>query len=127
MRIALDTNRYTDLWAGSAEVVKIVEEADEVYLPFAVVAELRARFLKGTRSAENERTLRSFLSKPGVHILFPDEQTTSQYAALQNQLWRQGTPIPINDLWIAALVLQHGLILYARDKHFDHIPQLMRL
>lgn len=38
----------------------------------------------------------------------------------------QGTPIPTNDMWLAALVLQHGLTLYARDAHFDHLPQLSR-
>jgi predicted nucleic acid-binding protein len=40
------------------------------------------------------------------------------------QLRRQGTPIPTNDLWIAALVLQHDLVLCARDRHFDHLPQI---
>jgi predicted nucleic acid-binding protein len=40
---------------------------------------------------------------------------------------RQGTPVPTNDLWIAALVLQHDLLLYARDRHFDVIPQLARI
>lgn len=39
----------------------------------------------------------------------------------------RGTPIPTNDLWIAPLVVEHDLILYARDKHFDHLPQLPRL
>lgn len=42
-------------------------------------------------------------------------------------LRRQGTPIPINDVWVAALVLQHGLTLYARDRHFDHLPQIPRV
>jgi tRNA(fMet)-specific endonuclease VapC len=127
MRLVLDTNRYRDFWDGVAEVVRNVETADEVLLPFVVVAELRAGFLNGTRQAQNERALRQFLAEPGIEILLADEQTTSHYAVLQNQLWRQGTPIPINDLWIASLVLQHGLTLYARDKHFDHLPQLMRI
>ena len=38
-----------------------------------------------------------------------DEQTTHHYAAVYRQLRKQGTPIPINDMWIAALVLQHSL------------------
>jgi tRNA(fMet)-specific endonuclease VapC len=67
-----------------------------------------------------------FLSKPEVYSLFADDQTTQQYASVYRQLRRQGTPIPTNDIWIAALVLQHGLTLHARDRHFDHLPQLLR-
>jgi len=52
---------------------------------------------------------------------------TNRYASLYRQLRRQGTPIPTNDLWIAALVVQHGLALYARDRHFDELPQLDRV
>ncbi|MGB8297405.1 MAG: hypothetical protein WCG85_18415 [Polyangia bacterium] len=55
-----------------------------------------------------------------------DDQTTHQYASLYRQLRRQGTPIPTNDIWSAALVLQHGLTLHARDRHFDHLAQLVR-
>ena len=127
MRLALDTNRYTDFWAGNAAVVDRVEKAEEVLVPFTVVAELRYGFLKGSRRDENEAVLQKFLRKRGVSILFPDEATTFHFAALQSQLRRGGTPIPAHDVWIAALTLQHGLTLYARDKHFDHIPQLMRL
>jgi tRNA(fMet)-specific endonuclease VapC len=65
--------------------------------------------------------------KPGVSILYPDDQTTQHYATLYKQLRKQGTPIPTNDLWISALVLQHSLSLYARDVHFDHLPQIVRL
>ncbi len=126
MRLALDTNRYTDLCRGTAEVVTLVEHADAVFLPFVVLAELRAGFVVGTRGAENERILRDFLMKPGVAVLFADDQTTHHYATLFRQLRRQGTPIPINDLWISALVLQHDLVLCARDQHFDYLPQIIQ-
>ena len=126
MRLALDTNRYTDLCRGMAEVVSLVEHADAVFIPFVVLAELRAGFAVGTSGAENERVLRRFLMKPGVAVLFADEQTTHHYAAVFRQLRRQGTPIPTNDLWIAALVLQHDLVLCARDRHFDHLAQITR-
>jgi len=90
------------------------------------VAELRAGFAAGKRATENERLLRRLLLKEGVAILFADEQTTHHYAATFAQLRRQGTPIPTNDLWIAALVLQHGLVLCTRDRHFDRLPQIPR-
>ncbi len=126
MRLALDTNRYVDFCRGVPEVVAILEHAEAVYLPFVVVGELRAGFAMGTKGPKNERTLRRFQMRPGVSMLLADEQTTHHYAAVYRQLRVQGTPIPTNDLWIAALVLQHDLSLYARDQHFDHLPQLVR-
>jgi tRNA(fMet)-specific endonuclease VapC len=127
VKLALDTNRYTDLCRGNAAVVETVERADEVWLPFIVLGELRAGFAVGSQGPRNEAVLRRFLLKPGVAVLYADEQTTHHYAALYRQLRKQGTPIPTNDMWIAALVLQHSLVLSARDAHFDALPQLTRV
>lgn len=126
MRLALDTNRYTDLCRGIADVVTTVEAADEVRLPFVVLGELRAGFAVGSQGPRNEAILRRFLLKPGVDVLYADEQTTHHYANVYRQLRKQGTPMPTNDMWIAALVLQHSLVLYDRDAHFDALPQLTR-
>jgi tRNA(fMet)-specific endonuclease VapC len=125
MRVALDTHRYVDLCKGVDETTEILEQADEILMPFAVLGELRAGFVHGRREAENERVLRRFLLKDGVRVLFPDDQTTHHYASVFRQLRKQGTPIPTNDMWIAALVLQHNLLLHARDKHFEHLPQII--
>ena len=127
MRVALDTNRYVDLCKGVGETVALLEGAEAVVLPFVVIGELRAGFAHGRRQAENERVLRSFLFKDGVRALFADDQTTHHYASVFRQLRKQGTPIPTNDMWLAALVLQHNLALHARDKHFDRLPQLVRV
>jgi len=127
MRLALDTNRYTDLCRGEASVIEAVELADEVWLPFIVVGELRAGFAVGAQGTRNEAVLRRFLLKPGVSILYADDQTTHHYASVYRQLRKQGTPIPTNDMWIAALVLQHSLVLCARDGHFDALGQLTRI
>lgn len=127
MRVALDTNRYVDLCKGVAETVALLENAEAIVLPFVVLVELRAGFGHGRRQAENEQILRRFLLKDGVILLFADEQTTHHYASLFRQLRKQGTPIPTNDMWLAALVLQHNLALHARDKHFTHLPQLVRV
>lgn len=127
MRVALDTNRYVDLCKGIEETVSIVATAEAVFLPFVVAAELRAGFAMGRHPAENERVLRHFLLKSGVSVLYPDDGTTHRYAAVFRQLRTQGTPIPAHDLWIAALVLQHDLLLHSRDRHFDHLPQIVRV
>ena len=127
MRIALDTNRYVDLCRGREETARLVATAEMVFLPFVVVAELRAGFALGRRSTENERVLRRLLLKEGVQVLFADDQTTLHYASLFRQLRLQGTPIPTNDIWISALVLQHNAVLHDRDRHFDHLRQIVRI
>jgi predicted nucleic acid-binding protein len=127
MRLALDTNRYTDLCRGDIAVLETIELADEVWLPFIVLGELRAGFAVGSQGARNEAVLRRFLLKSGVAVLYADEQTTHHYAAVYRQLRKQGIPIPTNDMWIAALVLQHSLVLFARDAHFDALSQLPRV
>ena len=124
MRVALDTNRYVDLIRGEASVVLTLEKADAVLIPFVVIGELRAGFCAGSRRAENEEILERFLLKNGMEVLYPTDQTTRNYAGLYTQLRAQGTPIPTNDLWIAALVIENGLTLMTRDRHFGHIPQL---
>ena len=127
VKLALDTNRYTDLCRGDVSVVEMVELADQVWLPFIVLGELRAGFAVGSQGPRNEAVLRRFLLKSGVSVLYADEQTTHHYSAIYRQLRKQGTPIPTNDMWIAALALQHSLVLFARDTHFDVLPQLPRV
>ncbi len=89
--------------------------------------ELRSGFSIGTKGRENERVLQLFLTKPDVHTLYATDATTRSYASLYRQLRQQSTPIPTNDLWIAALAVEHGLVLYSRDVHFSNLPQLNML
>lgn len=124
MRLALDKNRYVDFAKGDAAVAARLELAERVFVPFVVMAELRAGFAVGRRGAENERFFQRFLRKPGVEVLYASETTTRAYAELYRRLREQGTPIPTNDLWIAALVVEHGLTLFTRDPHFARLPQL---
>ena len=126
MRIAIDTNRYRDFCAGDPVCLDLVQRSERVYLPFITLGELRAGFLAGARTGANERVLERFLSSPRVEVLFPTAATTRQYAQLFLQLRTQGTPIPANDLWIAALVLENDVPLFSRDAHFDRLPQLPR-
>jgi tRNA(fMet)-specific endonuclease VapC len=126
MRLALDTNAYGAAARGETRSVALTRAAHHVYLPFVVVAELRAGFAAGSLGRQNEAVLGQFLSAPRVSVLYADDQTTHHYAHLFAQLRRQGTPIPTNDLWIAALVIQHDLALLTSDGHFSHLPQLAR-
>jgi len=127
VRVALDTNRLTDLFRGDATLAELLETCEEVWIPLFVLAELKAGFYVGTRQHQNETLLRKLLAKATVAVLLPSRETTEHYARLFVQLKRAGTPVPDNDLWIAALALQHDLTLITRDQHFQHIPQLLRL
>ncbi len=124
--MALDTNRLTDLFQGDAELADRLGECDEVWLPLIVLAEIKAGFYGGSQQHRNEILLQSLLTRPTVGILSPGRETAEHYARLFVQLKRAGTPIPDNDLWIAALVLEHDLQLITRDQHFKQIPQLLR-
>lgn len=127
VRIAIDSNRYTDLCRGVPDVVEVVRNAAEIHVPLMVLAEQRAGFAHGTRREENERVLTDFLNLDGVSVLSPDEQTTYFYADLYAYLRKKGNPIPTNDLWIASLVVQHSLVLFDRDSDFDALPQVARI
>ena len=63
---------------------------------------------------------------PGVGVLYADRETTEVYARLFWLLKRAASPIPINDLWIASLAVQHQLTLASRDEHFTKLPQVPR-
>ncbi|MEK7859623.1 MAG: type II toxin-antitoxin system VapC family toxin [Elusimicrobiota bacterium] len=127
MRVALDTNAYRAAAEGDAKTVEVLQRAEEVRLPFVALGELRAGFAAGTQGRKNEARLTEFLNTPRVSILYADEQTTHHYASLFAELRRQGTPIPTNDLWIAALVVQHDLLLLTGDAHFSKISRIVRL
>jgi predicted nucleic acid-binding protein len=124
MNILIDTNRYKDFCEGDEYAVEVIRKSASISIPFIVIGELRAGFACGLKGPENERILNRFLQKPRVHPLFADQGTTQIYASLYRQLRTRGTPVPTNDLWIAALAVQHNLILFSRDSHFRHLPQI---
>ncbi|MEP7365491.1 MAG: type II toxin-antitoxin system VapC family toxin [Acidobacteriota bacterium] len=124
MRVALDTNRLTDLFRGDSVLAEMLMSADEVHIPLIVLAEIKAGFLGGSQKHHNEALLQALLAKATVKVLLPTRDTADHYARLFVQLKREGTPIPDNDLWIGALCLQHDLTLITRDRHFRRIPQL---
>ena len=126
MQLVLDPNAYRLFMDGDREAVDLVQLADAILIPVPVIAELRFGFANGTRVTQNATALARFLDSPRVEVLSCDPDTAEQYAALKLQLKKQGTPIPINDIWIAALVLQHRGALFTRDRDFDRLPQLPR-
>ena len=125
MNVALDTNAYSDFMRGHDERVQIVRAARSIAMPIIVLGELRAGFAAGNRESTNAANLQQFLASPRVSVLLLDEQTTHLYAQLHLQLRNKGSRIPTNDLWIAAMVVQHDLILCTADRHFQQLPQIV--
>ena len=126
MKLLLDTNRLSDALAEDEDVLTVLEHAEEIHVPVIVLGELRSGFLGGKRAAQNETRLLWFLAQDGVIAAGLDPAVSHRYAAIHQTLRRRGTPIPTNDLWIAAMALERGLVLYTRDAHFDQVPGLAR-
>lgn len=125
LRVALDTNRLTDLLGGDLHLGAWLEHCEVVYVPLIALAEIKAGFLAGSLQQNNEAQLNRMLAQPTSELLTPDRETAEQYARLWVQLRRAGKPMPTNNLWIAALALQHDLTLVTRDEHFRSLPQLL--
>ncbi|HUD07003.1 MAG TPA: type II toxin-antitoxin system VapC family toxin [Candidatus Saccharimonadales bacterium] len=125
MKFALDTNAYSALQLGNTPKLKaLLDKAELLILPFIVDAELRAGFQGGQRKTDNTAKLKKFQSIDRVMVLWPDELTNEIYAQIWQELATKGKPIPTNDVWIAAICLQHQLPLATSDKHFNYVPLL---
>jgi tRNA(fMet)-specific endonuclease VapC len=127
MRILIDTNCYSEFDGGDPGTIRRLQTATEVWVPIIVLGELYAGFELGTQQERNEKQLEAFLSVPTVGVLIPDHETGRRYGHVFQSLRRQGTPIPTNDVWIAALALQHDLVLDSADKHFLYVQGLSLL
>lgn len=123
--VCVDTSAYSQLMRGRPAPTTRLEEADTVYVPATVLGELYAGFEMGSRPADNIAELREFLDQPAVFVAETGESVAERYGKLVQQLRAQGTPIPTNDIWIAAAALETGSRLLAYDSHFERIPGLI--
>lgn len=124
MKFAIDTNIFSGFEAGDVRLRDVFRYKNEVILPLIVIGELRAGYAAGSHTDYNERLLSTFLDRQNVTILSLDDQTTVHYAEAYAHLKKIGRPIQTNDMWIAALCLEHGLPLLTLDNHFSAIPNL---
>jgi predicted nucleic acid-binding protein len=124
-RILMDTSAYSNLMRGNKQITEILDDADEVFLSSIVIGELLAGFKRGGKEHNNKSILKDFLSVTNVALLSIDDSTAERYAVILNYLKKCGSPIPTNDIWIAASAMQHGLVLITSDLHFSKIPQIV--
>lgn len=125
IRLCLDTSGYSRLMRGHRSLEQRLEEADEILLPATVIGELHAGFLAGSRPEENAALLAEFRRQPGLGVIDVTDNVAERYGRVVAELRRQGTPIPTNDIWIAAAALENGGRLVAYDDHFRHVPGLV--
>ena len=124
-KVMLDTSAYISYLKGYEAIKGVLQEADEICLNPIVLGELYAGFAHGNREKKNREILREFLASPRVHVKDIDEETSERYAAILAYLWSKGTPIPTNDLWIAATAMQFGLKMLTTDEHYRLVPQII--
>ena len=127
MKVLLDTNAYSGLKRGHTGVASIVRRSERVLLSSITAGELLYGFHAGTRYERNRRELEDFLARARVRLLDVTLDTADRFGRIVHALRKKGRPIPTNDIWIAALTVQHNASLFARDLHFDHVPQIPRV
>lgn len=123
-RIVLDTSAYSHFRSGDTRVRDLIAAAGTVCVPTIVLGELYGAFEAGSRDMENRTRLAEFLREPQMKILPVTESVSRQYGKIFVQLRRAGTPLPANDMWIAATVIDHGSCLVTFDHDFERISTL---
>ncbi len=121
----LDTNGLSAVAEGEAALEPILRKVAQIALPVIVLGEYRYGISQSRHRLHYERWLAEYL--PLFRILDIDERTTISYSIIRTELKKAGTPIPSNDVWIAALCRQHSLPLISRDRHFDAVSGVTRL
>lgn len=117
-RYCLDTSAYSQFRRGNRRVVELLDRAESVGVPAVVLGELRAGFRAGGKRDQNETDLREFLGNPIVEVLPIDEEVSLHYAEIVHDLRRVGTPVPTNDIWIAATAARSAFQVVTFDNHF---------
>lgn len=112
---------------GHIPLKDLLEMADEILVPVTVLGELQAGFEQGSRCQANRAQLEEFLHQPGVCSRNIDNDVAERYGLIVCQLSRAGTPIPTNDIWIAAATMESGARLISYDAHFAYVPGLVMI
>ena len=125
MKILLDTSAYVGFKRNAVEAVEIIVNAELIVFSPVVMGELMFGFRNGTRFKENMDDLDRFLKHEVVDLLPIGKITSDRYSRITVKLRQQGTPIPTNDIWIAAQAMEQGAELITSDQHFDKINGLV--
>ncbi len=122
--VVIDTNAYSGFKRGLVPMVDVFRHVPRIVVPLVVAAELLAGFEAGTRAARNRQEFSAFLASRRVVLDRPDLGTAEAYARVYGRLRKIGTPIPTNDLWVAATAIRLELPLVTLDAHFGQVEGL---
>ena len=121
----LDTNAVSALLAGDPALGDLLRARSRHHLPVIVIGEYRFGLFRSRHRERLGLLLRELILESSV--LGIDEGTAAVYSEVREELRTKGRPIPENDVWIAALALQHRQPVVSRDDHFDSVGGLTRL
>lgn len=125
MKLLVDTSAYVGFKLGIAGLVEYLSRARAVCISPVVLGELLFGFRNGSRFDQNMQELELFLDQGVVQILQLTDITSDRYSRIAHQLKSKGTPIPSNDIWIAAQTMESGAELITMDAHFENIDGLV--
>jgi predicted nucleic acid-binding protein len=117
-KVIIDTNVYSDAMRGIAAAIAVFQRNESILFSPVVIGELFAGFRRGQREEQNKLQLKEFLLQERISVLSISEATADFYGYLLQQLRDAGTPIPTNDIWIAASAMEHGAGIATLDAHF---------
>ena len=121
----LDTNALSAAADADPAVISLLARADQLAIPVIVLGEYRYGIAQSRNRVSYANWLQGLLQD--CLVLDIHEPTTHYYAEITLELKKKGTPIPTNDIWIAALCRQHRLPLLSRDRHFDLVAGNKRI
>jgi tRNA(fMet)-specific endonuclease VapC len=125
MKLLLDTNAYVAMMKGHAGVAGKVRRAEQIFMSAIVAGELVFGFRNGSRYDKNMGELDRFLENRFVEFLPVSYTTADRFGRIAASLRRKGTPMPSNDIWIAAHAIESGAELLSFDRHFENIEGLV--
>lgn len=124
MKLVLDTNGYCLCDVNQERALELVERATLLFLPSIVYGELYYGFRHGKRFETNLRRLDQFVAEYDVQIIAADLDVARKFGDIFASLRKKGTPIPTNDIWIAACCMSVGGVLLTSDQHFNKVEQI---
>ena len=124
MRLCIDTCAYTAFQNGNKDLLRLFNHCDQLIFPITVIGELQFGFANGSRYKANIELLKRFIVKSNAIIANTTMETAFRYGQLASVLRRNGTPIPQNDIWIAAITMEAGAHLATLDSDFRLVPGL---
>ena len=119
---AVDTSAVLLHFRGDNAYTDALADLAEIYLPSIALGELVFGACHSANPVKTRRLLKSFVA--GTTVLSVSGETAEYYGRIRHDLATLGKPIPDNDIWIAAICMQHALPLLARDSHFAQVKGL---